>query len=236
MAPVLQFRVDPELKERIEAWWRERGFADRSAFIRDALLAAMTSGEGGGDPGTVGTDSGSTPRDGGGAPTAPPSPPEPASSPPQAPPAAAPHSPAAPAAAAPAVPLAKCPDCGAPGGQHQAYCIQVTGRPPVRGPEDPPLTPESAAAMSAVESREDFIARRRAELVADGEQEPIAQAVAEGEWRQLTNSELPAPVPAAAQAPPAPPSFAQEPCRACGCMKLPTEQCRDCGARPTVVL
>ena len=112
-----------------------------------------------------------------------------------------------------------CPDCGGRAGQHQSFCEQITGEPPVKGTEAgaPPPAPEG----SPIESRTEFVERRVREQAGEGTPEHAARVVAEAEWRQITS---------AGQQPAAPPAL--QPCTTCGAMKAPNAQCRDCGARP----
>lgn len=112
-----------------------------------------------------------------------------------------------------------CPDCGGKDGQHQSFCEQVRGEPPVSGTETGGAPP--APTGSPIESREQFIERRVREQEAEGAGTSAATIVAEAEWRRLTS---------AGQQPAAPPAL--QPCPTCGAMKAPTAQCRDCGARP----
>lgn len=112
-----------------------------------------------------------------------------------------------------------CPDCGGRDGQHQSFCEQVRGEPPVTGTEAPQGAP--APTGSPIESREQFIERRVREQEAEGAGTSSATIVAEAEWRQLTSAG------AQSSAPPA-----LQPCPTCGAMKAPNAQCRDCGTRP----
>lgn len=228
MAPVLQVRVDDEVKASIESAAAARG-QNRSEWLRtavDHLLAAQSSG--GGESGAVGTSPVPPTADAGE--QQPSAPPEPASSPPSAAPAASPAT--APRTEPPPIP--NCPDCGAPGGQHQGYCIRVTGEPPVRAVGRTTELERKPAETTPLENQEQFVARRREELLAEGQNDVMATAIAEGEWRKRLAPPEPAAQPAAAAV--APPAFQQEACGSCGLMKLPTEQCRDCGARPTIIL
>jgi hypothetical protein len=103
----------------------------------------------------------------------------------------------------------------------------VTGVEPVRGTEpgtDPP--------MHASETEAAFLARRTAELMAEGRERYVAESIAQGEWRVADSRDPGLPHTASPGARPA--AYAQEPCPGCGTMKLPTEQCRDCGSRPII--
>lgn len=117
---------------------------------------------------------------------------------------------------------APCPDCGGTGGRHQSFCAQITGEPPVQGTEEAPDAPETERA---------FLDRRVAEQEADGIGTSAALIVAEAEWRKATAAPAGSSLPAAA--PPAP--EIQQPCPTCGAMKTPSQQCRDCGTRPTTI-
>ncbi len=115
-----------------------------------------------------------------------------------------------------------CPDCGGTNGRHQGFCAQVTGEEPVSGTEDAPAAPESEQA---------FIARRIAEQEADGIGTAVAQHIAEAEWRKTTAPQEGSSAPT----PPPPAPETQQPCPTCGAMKIPSQQCRDCGTRPTTI-
>lgn len=116
---------------------------------------------------------------------------------------------------------AACPDCGGSDGRHQGFCVQVTGEQPA----------DTEAPERGPETQEAFIARRVGEQEAEGVGTAVAQHVAEAEWRNLS-----APPAASSTPTPAPPAPEQlEPCPTCGTMKAPSQQCRDCGTRPTTI-
>jgi hypothetical protein len=207
---VLQFRVDDAAKATIDAAARRDG-RSRSEFLRDSALAAATSAQARDDgPGAVGTAPGDVPTE---------DDPQSASAP-----ESSAHPPSPEVEPATVVrgdqlaPDGRCPDCGAPAGSHQSFCVQVTGAEPVKdtAPGGPPT-------MHASETDREFLARRTAELEAEGHVAAVAQSIAEGELRTFGSA-----------APPAPRGYAQEPCPGCGTMKLPDQQCRDCGSRPIV--
>ena len=119
-----------------------------------------------------------------------------------------------------------CPGCGGVNGQHQGFCEQVRGEPPVTGTEPP--VDAGAMTGSAAETREQFVNRRISEQEAEGVGTAGAQLVAEAEWRQIVagGREAADPTP--------PPTQARVPCPTCGTLKLPTVPCRDCGTRPEI--
>lgn len=109
-----------------------------------------------------------------------------------------------------------CPDCGGTEGRHQSFCVQVRGEAPV----------EIGPGIPTGEGRNEFIQRRTDEQI--DLPKATAKTIAEAEWRHAQET------PAGAELLEGPdvPAPVLEPCGTCGTMKLPTEQCRDCGARP----
>lgn len=124
-----------------------------------------------------------------------------------------------------------CPDCGAPAGSHHGFCEQVRGEPPV--PPAGTQEPAASATGSVAEDREAFMARRVSEQEAEGAGTAVATHVAEAEWRAAQSA--PAAPPVQAPTPAEEARVPQAPCSRCGAMKLPTQSCRDCGARPDVI-
>lgn len=101
-----------------------------------------------------------------------------------------------------------CPHCGGVDGQHQSFCEEIRGEPPVTGTEEvvTPPAPEGRP----IESREQFIERR----VGEGEN----QIVAEAEWRQMLSGQAPA--------------ASMVACPVCGTKKSAAVDCPDCGTPP----
>lgn len=108
--------------------------------------------------------------------------------------------------------LGECPQCGGVDGNHQSFCETVTGEPPVEGTASTPATPPVPAG-SPIETRRQFIARRGAELLGEGQSPVVATAIAEAEWRKVVGQ----------------PTSTE--CPNCGTVKLDASKpCPDCGA------
>lgn len=246
MPPVIQFRGDDKLAGDVDAQVKRKGFKNRSEYLRSLVLADLSSADEGVVSGAAGTGPVDPPGDDGAGEQLPPSSPPPEPAPPGPPEAKVPApQPSSPADAAPAPVIlrgdqqlppepGKCPDCGAPDGLHHGFCVQVTGEEPVTGTEAP-IDPVAHTA----ETQESYVGRRIAEQVGEGADEFLARSIAEAEWRAHRGAGRPIEAPAATQQPTRDPQasgYAAEACPGCGTVKLPTAQCRECGARPTIIL
>lgn len=109
-------------------------------------------------------------------------------------------------------PVGECPLCGGRDGNHQSFCETITGEPPVEG-GSPPTAPPPVPTGNPIETREQFIQRRGAELLGEGQSPVVAAAIAEAEWRKALGQ----------------PTSTE--CPNCGTVKLDASKpCPDCGA------